>query len=158
MAHREGWVVVNQVPTRVQTWGGWIEDPLPDGDSVIVCIPGNPGLTSFYRTFLASLHQQLGIPVWICCQAGRIWGINISHISLEEGEACSIAASPVKAGRGLARLATALRLSLHRMDNIISCLYRPYEITQSCWPIPPPLQVPGISYLSQLLIFLCLEP
>uniref|UniRef100_A0A1B6EXL2 Lipid droplet-associated hydrolase n=1 Tax=Cuerna arida TaxID=1464854 RepID=A0A1B6EXL2_9HEMI len=71
MAHKEGWVVVNQVPTRVQTWGGWIEDPLPDGDSVIVCIPGNPGLTSFYRTFLASLHQHLGIPVWICCQAGH---------------------------------------------------------------------------------------
>uniref|UniRef100_A0A1B6LBZ0 Lipid droplet-associated hydrolase n=1 Tax=Graphocephala atropunctata TaxID=36148 RepID=A0A1B6LBZ0_9HEMI len=71
MAHREGWVVVNQVPTRVQTWGGWIEDPLPDGDSVVVCIPGNPGLTSFYSTFLASLHQQLGIPVWICCQAGH---------------------------------------------------------------------------------------
>lgn len=70
MAYKEGWVVVNHVPTRVKTWGGWIEDTLPDGDSLIICISGNPGLSSFYHSFLETVHQQTGVPIWITCHAG----------------------------------------------------------------------------------------
>ncbi|XP_054262126.1 lipid droplet-associated hydrolase-like [Macrosteles quadrilineatus] len=73
MTYREGWIDVNQVPTRVQTWGGWIEDSLGEssGSDIIIFIPGNPGITSFYHNFLSSLHQELGVPVWIACHTGH---------------------------------------------------------------------------------------
>lgn len=72
MAFQEGWIIVNEVPTHILTWGGWIEGPIPDGDSIIVCISGNPGVTPFYNKFLASIHQQIGVPVWILSHAGKI--------------------------------------------------------------------------------------
>lgn len=63
--------MVNRVPTRVLTWGGWIEDKLPDGDCVVVCISGNPGVTTFYSTFLSAINKQLNCPVWIVNHAGH---------------------------------------------------------------------------------------
>ena len=72
MCFREGWVMVNRVPTRVLTWGGWIENKLPDSDCIVVCISGNPGVTTFYSTFLSAINKQLDCPVWIVNHAGKI--------------------------------------------------------------------------------------
>lgn len=67
---REGWVLVNSVPTHVMTWGGWIEDDF-ESDSVVVCVPGNPGITDFYYYFLQNLYSFVGIPIWIINHAGN---------------------------------------------------------------------------------------
>uniref|UniRef100_A0A1B6CN59 Lipid droplet-associated hydrolase n=1 Tax=Clastoptera arizonana TaxID=38151 RepID=A0A1B6CN59_9HEMI len=71
MAYKEGWVLVNGIPTHVLTWGCWIDDPKPDGKSIILCISGNPGVTPFYKRFLCALNKQLDMPIWILSHAGH---------------------------------------------------------------------------------------
>ncbi|XP_069685053.1 lipid droplet-associated hydrolase-like [Periplaneta americana] len=69
---REGFVLVNSVPTQIFTWGSWIEDRLEeDKKEVVVFFPGNPGIVGFYVSFLEELHYHLGIPVWAVCFAGH---------------------------------------------------------------------------------------
>lgn len=66
------------------TWGGWIEDDL-DSDSVLVCVPGNPGITDFYFYFLENLHSLIGIPIWVINHAGTEPAPpNFSQPSLDE--------------------------------------------------------------------------
>jgi hypothetical protein len=67
---KEGWIVVKGVPTHVLTWGGWIEDNI-EGDSVFLCITGNPGLVEFYFTFLSALQELIKMPVWIVNLNGK---------------------------------------------------------------------------------------
>lgn len=67
---RDGWIKVNDIPTHVMTWGGWIEDDI-SSDSILVCIPGNPGITDFYFYFLEKLHSIIKIPVWIMSHVGK---------------------------------------------------------------------------------------
>lgn len=73
MTYQEGWVVVNEMPTHVETWGGWIEDPaIKDSKELLICVSGNPGVTEFYSHFLSLIHSTLKIPVWIISHAGKI--------------------------------------------------------------------------------------
>jgi len=54
----EGFVDINNVSTRIVTFGGWINQPLQSSQLIIV-IPGNPGLIGYYETFMAALHENL---------------------------------------------------------------------------------------------------
>lgn len=67
MVVRAEFVTINSVPTFVRTWGKWIEEPLYDVSELILVIPGNPGVTSFYTFFLSRLYENLNgqIPIWI---------------------------------------------------------------------------------------------
>lgn len=58
-------VDVNGIPTRVRTWGQSVNEPFKKKE-VILFISGNPGITGFYITFLATLYQCLQgqTPLW----------------------------------------------------------------------------------------------
>lgn len=66
---RDGWIILNQVPIHVCTWGCWIEDSIP-GDSVLLFITGNPGIVDFYFQFLSALQPMIDMPVWVLCHGG----------------------------------------------------------------------------------------
>nr|XP_018908441.1 PREDICTED: lipid droplet-associated hydrolase isoform X1 [Bemisia tabaci] len=81
MTYQEGWVVVNEMPTHVETWGGWIEDPaIKDSKELLICVSGNPGVTEFYSHFLSLIHSTLKIPVWIISHAGHELPPNALHL------------------------------------------------------------------------------
>ena len=69
-------IICNEVPTEVITLGRWIEEGLePDGKKdVVVVIPGNPGIPSFYEEFIKSLKSKLPpeTPIWILGYAGFV--------------------------------------------------------------------------------------
>ncbi|KAK7862854.1 hypothetical protein R5R35_008453 [Gryllus longicercus] len=71
-------VEVNGVATYVATWGAWIEDDLSNHRDLIVCIPGNPGVTGYYEEFLETLYCSLNIPVWIVSHAGHEVGRDVT--------------------------------------------------------------------------------
>lgn len=62
---------INGVRTPVLTYGKWVEEDFEDIQDLIVVIPGNPGHTGFYRTFMETLHEQTGFPVWMVGHAGH---------------------------------------------------------------------------------------
>lgn len=64
---------VNGVPTKVITWGKWIGDKFGPDDpkDLIICIPGNPGVTGFYTVFLQTIYEKVGYPVWLVGHAGH---------------------------------------------------------------------------------------
>lgn len=70
MSFEDHWVEVNKVPTRVLTWGADLND-LSGVKELVLCIPGNPGLTGYYVTFLESLHARSGVPAWMITHAGH---------------------------------------------------------------------------------------
>lgn len=70
MAFKDDWLLVNDVPTRFQTWGAWVED-LEDNQNLVFVITGNPGVVDFYEQFLADLHARVKMPVWAVCHAGE---------------------------------------------------------------------------------------
>lgn len=67
MLARAEFISLNNVPTFVRTWGKWIGEPLDEVRELILVIPGNPGVTSFYTCFLTQLYENLNreIPIWI---------------------------------------------------------------------------------------------
>lgn len=55
-------ITLNKVQTHVITCG----DPFNcDGQDVIICITGNPGITSFYIEFAAELYKATGLPLCV---------------------------------------------------------------------------------------------
>ncbi|XP_063240389.1 lipid droplet-associated hydrolase [Bacillus rossius redtenbacheri] len=66
---QEGFVTVNKVPTRVLCWGGWLTSN--DHKELVLCVPGNPGVTGYYKLFLETIHTNLGLPVWVLSHAGH---------------------------------------------------------------------------------------
>lgn len=67
----EKWVVVNEVPTCIQTYGAEIGEEIKS-DTIIVVVPGNPGVTDFYVSFMKSLQLKCGQhPVWVVGHAGK---------------------------------------------------------------------------------------
>ncbi|KAF5289724.1 hypothetical protein FQA39_LY03641 [Lamprigera yunnana] len=70
---QEGYVDIYGIPTRVMTWGRWIEETpyTSEPEDIILCIPGNPGVTKFYVEFLRKIHEELGYTVWILSHAGH---------------------------------------------------------------------------------------
>ncbi|XP_072942074.1 lipid droplet-associated hydrolase [Epargyreus clarus] len=60
--------VINNVPTHLITWGNPFDC---NGQDVIVCITGNPGITDFYIEFGTELHELTSLPVCVIGHAGH---------------------------------------------------------------------------------------
>jgi len=75
---KEAYLKINGVPTKVVTWGQWVEEDFTNCEDkkLILCIPGNPGITTFYKEFLQILHNRTNIPVWIVSHAGHEMPMN----------------------------------------------------------------------------------
>lgn len=73
---QEAFLDLNGVPTHVTSEGRWVEAGLAaDGrKDVVVVIPGNPGLPSFYNGFMKALNSKLPTetPVWMVGHAGHV--------------------------------------------------------------------------------------
>ncbi|XP_030750951.1 lipid droplet-associated hydrolase [Sitophilus oryzae] len=67
----EAFVEINKVRTKVVTWGRWIEEAQKDTNKIIIFIPGNPGVVSFYNKFAQTLYERSEIPVWCVGHAGH---------------------------------------------------------------------------------------
>uniref|UniRef100_A0A336M4G2 Lipid droplet-associated hydrolase n=1 Tax=Culicoides sonorensis TaxID=179676 RepID=A0A336M4G2_CULSO len=74
-AMQDNYVEIAGIPTRIQTLGKWIEEPFDSSKEkeIVLVITGNPGLPSFYTSFITSLYQNLNkeLPVWIIGHAGH---------------------------------------------------------------------------------------
>lgn len=71
---KEGYVVVNFIPTHIVTWGQWVYDKFdPQINEIVLVIAGNPGLAGFYMTFCYAIYTELEkkVPVWVIGHAGR---------------------------------------------------------------------------------------
>ncbi|XP_043290067.1 lipid droplet-associated hydrolase isoform X2 [Venturia canescens] len=66
----------NGVQTHVLTEGRWVEEGLdPNGKKdLVLVIPGNPGIPSFYEDFAKALKSKLPseTPVWVVGHAGHV--------------------------------------------------------------------------------------
>ncbi|XP_022910348.1 lipid droplet-associated hydrolase-like [Onthophagus taurus] len=62
---------INNVPTRILTWGKTLLDDFDETDELIVVISGNPGITEFYIEFLDQLHAKTNASIWILSHAGH---------------------------------------------------------------------------------------
>lgn len=73
-------VQINGVQTMVISHGRWIEEGVaPAGKKdVIVVIPGNPGVPTFYEGFIKHLKARLPLetPVWVIGHAGHVQPLN----------------------------------------------------------------------------------
>ncbi|XP_076257388.1 lipid droplet associated hydrolase sturkopf isoform X2 [Rhynchophorus ferrugineus] len=67
----EAFVEINNVRTKVVTWGRWIEESAGSTNKIIILIPGNPGITNFYQKFAKTLYERSEIPVWCVGHAGH---------------------------------------------------------------------------------------
>ncbi|KAK6643345.1 hypothetical protein RUM43_004850 [Polyplax serrata] len=81
-------VTVNGVPIRVDSWGGYLPSKIlaqtqEKPKDLILMIPGNPGVTKFYETFLSCLHERTKKPIWIISHGGHD-NINKKMPSLKE--------------------------------------------------------------------------
>ncbi|XP_044760095.1 lipid droplet-associated hydrolase-like [Coccinella septempunctata] len=69
---QEGFVKINNIPTKVTTFGRWItEKPKKQREKLILIIPGNPGITGFYKNFMEILHRKHECPVWAIGYSGH---------------------------------------------------------------------------------------
>ncbi|XP_022196211.2 lipid droplet-associated hydrolase [Nilaparvata lugens] len=73
MTREDNWLMVDDIPTRLLSWGErpGVKSQNSGSKSVILLLTGNPGMIGFYETFLAEIHNQLAIPVWAICHAGH---------------------------------------------------------------------------------------
>ncbi|XP_034941822.1 lipid droplet-associated hydrolase [Chelonus insularis] len=66
----------NGIQTHVITEGRWVEEGLaPTGcKDLVIVIPGNPGVPSFYMAFIKALKSRLPpeTPVWVVGHAGHV--------------------------------------------------------------------------------------
>ncbi|XP_015518313.1 lipid droplet-associated hydrolase [Neodiprion lecontei] len=87
---QEAFLDLNGVPTHVTSEGRWVEAGLAaDGHrDVVVVIPGNPGLPSFYNGFIKTLNSKLPTetPVWMVGHAGHVQPSKTSLRSLPKYE------------------------------------------------------------------------
>lgn len=67
----EAYLILNGVRTCITAHGKWVEESLIGIKDVVIIIPGNPGVTTFYDRFAKTIHDQLGYPVWCIGHAGH---------------------------------------------------------------------------------------
>ncbi|KAK9887685.1 hypothetical protein WA026_000007 [Henosepilachna vigintioctopunctata] len=68
---QEAFININDIPTKVVTFGRWITEKPEKGEKVILIIPGNPGITGFYKEFMKYLYDKHKCPVWAISYAGH---------------------------------------------------------------------------------------
>ncbi|CAD6215884.1 GSCOCG00000700001-RA-CDS [Cotesia congregata] len=73
---QQAMLLCNGVQTHVMTEGRWVEEGLSQTGSkdLVIVIPGNPGIPSFYSGFIKSLKSRLPseTPVWTVGHAGHV--------------------------------------------------------------------------------------
>lgn len=73
---QEAMLQCNGIQTHMITEGRWIEEGLaPTGrKDLVIVIPGNPGVPSFYAGFIKTLKSRLPTetPVWTVGHAGHV--------------------------------------------------------------------------------------
>lgn len=68
----------NGIQTQVITEGRWVEEGLSSSSSgkkdLVLVIPGNPGISGFYKKFIKYVKLQLPteVPVWVVGYAGHV--------------------------------------------------------------------------------------
>ncbi|XP_066145633.1 lipid droplet-associated hydrolase [Euwallacea fornicatus] len=67
----EAFVDINGIMTKVVTFGRWIEESPGNTNEIIILLPGNPGVNSFYNEFAKALYEKTEIPVWCLGHAGH---------------------------------------------------------------------------------------
>ncbi|XP_066258444.1 lipid droplet-associated hydrolase [Euwallacea similis] len=67
----EAFVDVNGIMTKVTTFGRWIEESPGNTNEIVILLPGNPGINSFYKEFAKTLYEKTEIPVWCLSHAGH---------------------------------------------------------------------------------------
>lgn len=87
---QQSMLAINGVQTHVITEGRWVEEGLAsDGHKdLVLVIPGNPGIPSYYEGFMKSLKSKLPTetPVWIMGHAGHVLPPKNLSIALPEGQ------------------------------------------------------------------------
>ncbi|KAK0167933.1 hypothetical protein PV327_001784 [Microctonus hyperodae] len=87
---QQSMLAINGVQTHVITEGRWVEEGLAsDGHKdIVLVIPGNPGIPSYYEGFIKSLKSKLPTetPVWIMGHAGHVLPPKNLSIALPEGQ------------------------------------------------------------------------
>lgn len=68
--HKDLWLLIDNTPTRLLTWGSDFEQ-LQEHQHVVFMIPGNPGIADFYSEFLTKLHEEVKIPICMVSHAGN---------------------------------------------------------------------------------------
>ncbi|XP_057654011.1 lipid droplet-associated hydrolase isoform X2 [Diorhabda carinulata] len=67
----ETYIELNSVPTKISTIGKTIGDAFEVGENLVIIIPGNPGINSFYDKFAKRIHEKLKCSVWCVGHAGH---------------------------------------------------------------------------------------
>lgn len=70
-AVNETFIELNSVPTKISTLGKAIGDTFEVGENLVIIIPGNPGINSFYDKFAKRIHEKLKCSVWCIGHAGH---------------------------------------------------------------------------------------
>ncbi|XP_065208898.1 lipid droplet-associated hydrolase [Planococcus citri] len=81
--YKENWSIVEDVPTRILTWGADLDELKSNKDKyteMIFVITGNPGIADFYIEFLNKLHELVQIPIWVISHAGHEIPENIEAV------------------------------------------------------------------------------
>ncbi|XP_044272644.1 lipid droplet-associated hydrolase [Tribolium madens] len=70
---QQAFLEINGVKTNVLTYGKWVEESFKPSEpkDIVLVIPGNPGLTGFYKMFMHTLNEKTGFPVWCVAHAGH---------------------------------------------------------------------------------------
>lgn len=69
---QEGFVKINNIPTKIITFGRWItEKSNGKGEKIILVVPGNPGIPGFYKEFMEILHKKHKCAVWAIGYSGH---------------------------------------------------------------------------------------
>ncbi|KAL0278889.1 UNVERIFIED_CONTAM: hypothetical protein PYX00_000571 [Menopon gallinae] len=76
MPKKTEFVTITGVPVRVDAWGGVSpsdieKNPEAKPKDLILLVPGNPGVVSFYDSFLERLHEKTKKCVWIVSHGGH---------------------------------------------------------------------------------------
>lgn len=61
------YIKINDILTHVITWGKSLDDKFSNNENeLIILLPGNPGILSYYTSFCSQLRDTIGynIPIW----------------------------------------------------------------------------------------------
>ncbi|CAG9832991.1 unnamed protein product [Diabrotica balteata] len=71
----ETFIELNKVSTKVSTIGKKVGETFDDNENLVIIVPGNPGLNSFYDKFARRINDNLNCSVWCVGHAGHNYTI-----------------------------------------------------------------------------------
>lgn len=62
----ESFILLNKIPTKILSYGQLISENVTANElnDIILFIPGTIGISTFYSTFLETVHKETGLPIW----------------------------------------------------------------------------------------------